>query len=327
MALLLSSQRVTTRSTLRCLSSIRGVSNRTAHNQRFGAIVTGGASGIGEATARKLASRGINVVIADLNDAHGRDLASEISSTYSVDAQFVTTDVTKEEDVKGMVDFAVQRWGRLDYAANCAGICVETARDEEVSVSTDIFDKYVHKIICRSRSLRRGLTASYRTYKINQRGLWLCQKYEALQMQKQGPLPVEYTPPSTFPLAPQRGAIVNVSSMSGLTAMGLAAYTPTKFAVLGITMNSARFYGPHGIRVNAICPGLTMTQMLEVTYGKDGKEGSAESQNSSALSLIPLRRLAFAQEQANAISFLLSPEASYINGAHLVVDGGYTPVR
>ncbi|KAH8691879.1 3-oxoacyl-reductase [Talaromyces proteolyticus] len=282
------------------------MSNVRSDDDRFGAIVTGGASGIGEATARKLASHGINVIIADLNEAQGHQLASEISSTYAVDAQFTTVDVTKEDNVKQMVEFAVKRWGRLDYAANCAGVCIETARDEESSVSTAIFDK---------------------TFQINQRGLWLSQKYEALQMRKQDPRPVKYKPHSKYPIASQRGAIVNVSSMSGLTAMGLAAYTPSKFAVLGITKNSARFYGPHGIRVNAICPGLTMTPMLEITYGKNGKEGSAESQDNAALSLIPMRRMAFAQEQANAISFLLSPEASYVNGAHLVVDGGYTTVR
>lgn len=146
-------------------------------------------------------------------------------------------------------------------------------------------------------------------------------------MQKQEPLAVKFTPSSAYPIAPQRGAIVNVSSMSGLSAMGLAAYTPTKYAVLGITKNGAKFYGPRGIRCNAICPGLTLTKMLEVTFGKEGQEGSEESQNSQFLASIPLRRMAFAQEQANVISFLLSSEASYINGAHIVVDGGFTDVR
>jgi NAD(P)-dependent dehydrogenase (short-subunit alcohol dehydrogenase family) len=146
-------------------------------------------------------------------------------------------------------------------------------------------------------------------------------------MKKQDPRAVTFDPPSRFPVKPQRGSIVNIASVSGLNAMGLAAYTPTKHAALGITRNGAKFYGPDGIRCNATCPSWTFTTMLEGSMGAEGHEGSKESEESSVCKLISLRRMAFAQEQANVVSFLLSDESSYINGAYIVVDGGYNDIR
>lgn len=116
-------------------------SKTTLKDVPYNAVVTGGASGIGEAVCRKLASRGISIVVADLNADRGERLAAELSKIYSIDAVFITVDVTKEEDIKRMVEFAANRWGRLDYAANCAGVCIEDAWNEEESVSADVFDK------------------------------------------------------------------------------------------------------------------------------------------------------------------------------------------
>jgi len=103
------------------------------------AIVTGGASGIGAATAKKLASRGIWVLIADIQDVLGEKLAEEIRSTFKVEATFLHVDVSKEEDVVKMVKTVVDKWGRLDYAANIAGFCRED-RDNEGNVSTEEVD-------------------------------------------------------------------------------------------------------------------------------------------------------------------------------------------
>jgi 3-oxoacyl-[acyl-carrier protein] reductase len=146
-------------------------------------------------------------------------------------------------------------------------------------------------------------------------------------MQNQDPRPIDFHPTSKHPVKPQRGAIVNVASVSGLTGMGLAAYTPTKHAVIGITRNGARFYGPQGIRCNAICPGMTLTPMLEVSLGETGREGSSESTDNPNIGKISLRRMAFAQEQANVVSFLLSSESSYVNGSNMIVDGGFINLR
>lgn len=125
------------------------------------------------------------------------------------------------------------------------------------------------------------------------------------------PRAVEFTPAPRFPVKGQRGSICNISSVAGLHSMGLGAYTPSKFAVIGITKNGAKFYGPSAIRCNAICPGWTMIATLEGLMGNEGKEGDIATEQSATLSKIALGRMAYAQEQANVISFLLSSESSY----------------
>src|ERR1700761_8711360 len=97
----------------------------------LGAVVTGAASGIGEAVCRKLASRGINLLVADVQVDRGRALAKELKETHGIDTDFLRMDVMQEEDIKNMVATAVKRWGRLDYAANCAGICEKVWHEEE----------------------------------------------------------------------------------------------------------------------------------------------------------------------------------------------------
>lgn len=166
-----------------------------------------------------------------------------------------------------------------------------------------------------------------RTYAINARGLWLSQKYEALKMRTQEPRPVEFTPPASYPIRPQRGVIANIASISGLHAVGLGAYTPSKYAAVGITKNGAKFYGPDGIRINAVCPGWTLTAMIEHSMGEEGKAGSKASEESEVNGRIGLRRMAFPQEQANVMSFLLSDESSYMNGSLVVCDGGFHDIR
>ncbi|EXJ66158.1 uncharacterized protein A1O5_10774 [Cladophialophora psammophila CBS 110553] len=265
------------------------------------ALVTGAASGIGKATARKLASRGISVVLADMNQELGTATAKELRDKYNVKTQFHRVDVTKEPEVKDLIEEAGKLSGRLDYAANCAGIA-ETVANEEESITTAWFDK---------------------VYSVNARGVWLCQKYQARQMRSQTPRAITYDPPTEQTVPPQRGAIVNVISISGLVSMGFAAYTPSKYAAMGVTKTGAKFYGPEGIRVNGICPGWTITPMTNRSYGDGAVAGTAEYGESTVNKNITLGRMAFAEEQANVISFLLSDESSYMNGSLLVVDGGF----
>lgn len=125
----------------------------------------------------------------------------------------------------------------------------------------------------------------------------------------------------------QRGAIANFASMAGLHAMGMAAYTPSKYAAVGVTKNGAKFYGPDGIRCNVLCPGWTMTAMTEHSMGEEAKMGTKENEDSAVAKVISLRRMAFAQEQANVLGFLLSDESSYMKGSVVVVDGGYHDIR
>jgi NAD(P)-dependent dehydrogenase (short-subunit alcohol dehydrogenase family) len=146
-------------------------------------------------------------------------------------------------------------------------------------------------------------------------------------MKKQDPRPVTFNPSPKFEAPGQRGSICNIASISGLHAQGLAAYTPSKWAAIGITKNGAKFYGPHGIRCNAVCPGPTFSPMIEHSMGDAGHAGSDASTNNPLLEQIAMGRFAFAQEQANVVSFLLSSESSYVNGATLVNDGGYYDIR
>ena len=168
---------------------------------------------------------------------------------------------------------------------------------------------------------------SGRTYAINTKGLWLCQKYQALQMRTQEPRNISFSPQSLHSVPGQRGAIANVASISGLQAAGLAAYTPSKYAAVAVTKNGAKFYGPAGIRINALCPGWTLTSMVEHSMGKEGTYGTKENEESGVSKQIGLRRMAFAEEQANVLSFLLSDESSYMNGSLLVNDGGFHDIR
>ena len=146
-------------------------------------------------------------------------------------------------------------------------------------------------------------------------------------MKKQEPLPISFSPPCEHEIPGQRGAIANVVSISGLQAAGLAAYTPSKYAAAAVTKNGAKFYGPSQIRVNALCPGWTLTQMIVHSMGKEGTIGTQENADSPVSKQIALRRMAFAQEQANVLSFLLSDESSYMNGSLIVNDGGFHDIR
>lgn len=151
------------------------------------AIVTGAAGGLGRAVARKLASRGISILIADVQEERGKETAESIRQGFGVESIFCKTDVTKEEDVKRMVQTAVERWGRLDWAANNAGMG-EKLEDNEDDVTTEAFNKL---------------------YEINQRGVWLCQKYEAEQMRKQEPRLANGT-------TPEPGGVLNEEPSSTL---------------------------------------------------------------------------------------------------------------
>lgn len=118
------------------------MSTTSKQSDLWTAIVTGGASGIGAATARKLASRGIHVLIADVQDELGEKVAGAIKSEFQVDSIYLHVDVSREADVQRMIDTVLEKWGRLDYAANVAGFC-KGDRDSEANVSTEAIDQYV----------------------------------------------------------------------------------------------------------------------------------------------------------------------------------------
>jgi NAD(P)-dependent dehydrogenase (short-subunit alcohol dehydrogenase family) len=245
------------------------------HHANKVALITGGASGIGEATAIKFANEGAKVVISDIQEEKGKQLVDRVKQKGG-DAIFIKADVSKEEDVRALVKSIVEHYGRLDYAFNNAGIEGEQASTHEATM--DNFDKIMQ---------------------VNVKGVWMCMKYEIEQMLKQG----------------EGGAIVNTSSVAGLVGFpGLAHYTASKHAVIGLTRTAALDYGDKGIRINAVCPGVIDTPMVDRAFGQD-KEALGDQK--------PIGRLGQPEEIASAVFYLCSEEASFVHGHPLVIDGGY----
>ncbi|ASP74401.1 oxidoreductase (plasmid) [Sinorhizobium meliloti] len=242
------------------------------------ALVTGAAKGMGLATARMFAESGASVVLADLDGNLAAKEAEQIVRDGGI-ATGIACDVSDEAQVVALVDRAVAEYRRLDMAFNNAGIQVPP---------TDAADEAIEQF--------ERVTA------INQRGVWACMKHELRVMRDQG-----------------SGAIVNCSSLGGLVGLPQrAAYHGTKHAVLGMTKSAALEYAPHGIRINAVCPGTIDTPMVADMLAK-GELDMAEAVRNQ-----PIGRLGTANEIAAAVLWLCSPGASFVVGVALPVDGGFT---
>lgn len=243
-------------------------------------IVTGGAMGMGAATAELMAQAGGKIVIADFNEELGKKQTQKIIDAGGT-AAFVKTDVSKGPDVEAMVKFAVDTFGRLDGAVNNAA---RTPDDKPLTeMDEDLFDALIA---------------------VDLKGVALCLKYEIRQMLKQG----------------QGGSIVNTSSVSGIRPQpGTPVYIAAKHGVIGLTKAAAMDYSPHGIRVNSVAPGAIDTPMLQAALVQFGFEPVAYAKQLSMLC-----RFAQASEVAEANLWLISDHSSYVTGATISVDGGYT---
>lgn len=242
------------------------------------ALVTGAASGMGLAAARAFAEAGASVVLSDIR-ADALDGAIEALSAAGHRVLGMAGDVSDEAFVQSLVEQTVAAYGRLDAAFNNAGI--QSPAVETADVESAVFD---------------------RVNAINLRGVWLCMKYQLIQMRAQG-----------------SGAIVNNSSLGGLVGVpGRAAYHAAKHGVLGLTKSVALEYADRGIRINAICPGIVETPMVA------GMLQGETAVMQEMMKDVPIKRLGTAQEIADAVLWLCSSSASFIVGVGLPIDGGYT---
>jgi NAD(P)-dependent dehydrogenase (short-subunit alcohol dehydrogenase family) len=241
------------------------------------ALVTGGSYGIGRATAIAFARKGAKVVVADRVKDPGTETIKAIHD-LGAEAIFIQCDVSREDEVQKMMERILASYGRLDYAFNNAGV-------EGTSAS-------VH--LCTEKDWDNTLD-------INLKGVWLCMKHEIKTMLQNG-----------------GGAIVNCASIAGLVGFpGLAPYVASKHAVIGLTKTAALELAKQNIRVNAVCPGVIKTAMVDRITGKDKM---AEKQFES---MEPIGRFGQPEEIANVVIFLCSDKASFITGADLPVDGGW----
>ena len=240
------------------------------------ALVTGAGSGIGRATALVFAREGAKVVVSDIVVAGGQETVQQIEAAGG-EAIFVKADVSQAADVETLVTQTVETYGRLDCAFNNAGI--EGGMKLTIDCTKEEFD---------------------RTIAVNLTGVWLCMKYEIQQMLSQG-----------------GGAILNTASAAGLVGFpSLPDYVASKHGVVGLTKTAALEYAKSGIRVNAVCPGVIQTPMVE--RGAQLSPGFDEL----ALSMEPVGRFGQPAEVGEAVVWLCSDAASFVTGHPMAVDGG-----
>lgn len=239
-------------------------------------MVTGAGSGIGRASAMAFAREGAKVVVSDVVVEGGEETVRMIEEAGG-EATFVKADVSKTSEVEALVNSVVEIYGRLDCAHNNAGI--EGAMASTVDCTEETWE---------------------RTISINLKGVWLGMKHEIPRMIEGG-----------------GGAIVNTASVAGLVGFqGLPAYVASKHGVVGLTRTAALEYAQQGIRVNAVCPGVIRTPMVERILGGDPE---AEAQFTA---LEPVGRMGTPEEIAEAVVWLCSDAASFVTGVPMAVDGG-----
>jgi NAD(P)-dependent dehydrogenase (short-subunit alcohol dehydrogenase family) len=239
------------------------------------AVVTGGASGIGEASVVDMVTEGARVVIADMDEKRGEELARRLNREREGSAVFQAVDVKDESQVKTLFEVTVSRFERVDVVFNNAGIGHMAQAEAYPTVDWQ------------------------RVIDINLTGVFLVAKHALARMKPQG-----------------AGSIINCASILGNVGQSMtSAYSAAKGGVVNLTRTLALEFAPHGIRVNTVSPGYIDTPIL-----RDLDEETLRR----LTALHPIGRLGRPEEVARAVTFLASDDASFITGANLMVDGGFT---
>ena len=245
------------------------------------ALVTGATSGIGESTAVLFAKHGAKVVISGRREEQGKSVVEKTVSCGG-EAIFIKGDVKQRDDIKNLVTGCLDHFGRLDCAVNNAGITGPTLTPS-AEIEEDDWDELIE---------------------VNLTSVWLCMKHQIPAMLKTG-----------------GGSIVNISSIYGYKAgeIGNAPYVTSKHGVIGLTKSVAVDYAQEGLRVNAVSPGFTHSEMVDPYIEESPDLMQTMMKNHSAQN-----RVGESSEVAEAIVWLCSDSASFVNGTVLTTDGGPT---